>query len=240
MAADTKTLLTTEVFDLIFAQLKAKIQAQATALSKLSVEGLAGSEITTEELNFLSGLTGSLKEQLDLLAPKANPAFTGVPTAPTAKAGTKTQQIATTEFVDTAIGVITEALKKLVDGGSWNPETKKIDFKHGDTVLFSVDGADFVKDGIVDNVLITEGTGDNVGKTVLKVIFNTDASKTPIEVTLDKVFNASNYYTSEQVDNLLKDYAKTSDVDEKLKEYVKTTDLKYPEDNYVDQLFAEW
>ena len=37
-------------------------------------------------------------------APLASPAFTGTPTAPTAVAGTNTTQIATTEFVQTAIG----------------------------------------------------------------------------------------------------------------------------------------
>ena len=36
-------------------------------------------------------------------APKASPALTGTPTAPTAEAGTATTQIATTEFVNTAI-----------------------------------------------------------------------------------------------------------------------------------------
>lgn len=36
-------------------------------------------------------------------APLASPAFTGVPTAPTAAAGTKTTQVATTAFVDTAV-----------------------------------------------------------------------------------------------------------------------------------------
>ena len=40
---------------------------------------------------------------LDLKAPIANPTFTGAPAAPTATAGTNTTQIATTEFVITAI-----------------------------------------------------------------------------------------------------------------------------------------
>lgn len=41
-----------------------------------------------------------------LVAPKASPAFTGTPTAPTAAGGTNTTQIATTAFVAAAIGAI--------------------------------------------------------------------------------------------------------------------------------------
>ena len=40
---------------------------------------------------------------LDAKAPLASPALTGVPTAPTAAAGTNTTQVATTEFVGTAV-----------------------------------------------------------------------------------------------------------------------------------------
>ena len=42
--------------------------------------------------------------QLAVKAPLATPAFTGVPTAPTAAAGTSTTQLATTEFVGAALG----------------------------------------------------------------------------------------------------------------------------------------
>jgi hypothetical protein len=41
---------------------------------------------------------------LSSYAPKASPALTGTPTAPTATAGTSTTQLATTEFVQTATG----------------------------------------------------------------------------------------------------------------------------------------
>ena len=46
-----------------------------------------------------SGVTASLA----LKSPLASPSFTGVPTAPTAPSGTSTGQIATTEFVKTAV-----------------------------------------------------------------------------------------------------------------------------------------
>lgn len=44
------------------------------------------------------------KTEIDLLAPLASPAFTGTPTAPTASSGTNTTQVATTAFVQSAVG----------------------------------------------------------------------------------------------------------------------------------------
>lgn len=59
---------------------------------------------------------GSVSTALDLLAPISSPAFTGVPTAPTASVGTNTTQIATTQFVGAAItaqGLGTAATKNV-------------------------------------------------------------------------------------------------------------------------------
>lgn len=50
-----------------------------------------------------SGLTYFWSKIKEKFAPKASPAFTGTPTAPTAAAGTNTTQIATTAFVQTAV-----------------------------------------------------------------------------------------------------------------------------------------
>lgn len=58
----------------------------------------------------LGARTNYLKDQVDIInqdrtgyAPKASPALTGVPTAPTANPNTNNTQIATTEFVKTAV-----------------------------------------------------------------------------------------------------------------------------------------
>ena len=65
----------------------------------------------------LGARTNWLKDQLDTInqdrtgyAPKASPAFTGIPTAPTANLGTNTTQIATTAFVKNAIATDLNAL----------------------------------------------------------------------------------------------------------------------------------
>ena len=73
-------------------------------------------------LKNLANRTAYLKAQVDVLsankAPLASPALTGAPTAPTASAGTSTTQIATTEFVKTAVaaaisgGIVTSVAGK--------------------------------------------------------------------------------------------------------------------------------
>ena len=66
--------------------------------------------IDNRQAKELGARTNWLKDQVDTInqdrtgyAPKASPAFTGVPTAPTANPNTNNTQIATTAFVETAV-----------------------------------------------------------------------------------------------------------------------------------------
>ncbi len=67
------------------------------------INKLDGVTATTTELNYIDGVTSAIQTQLNSLdtlkAPKASPALTGVPTAPTAAPSTNTTQLATTAFV---------------------------------------------------------------------------------------------------------------------------------------------
>ena len=70
----------------------------------------------------LANRTKYLKDQVDGInqdrtdyAPKASPAFTGVPTAPTADSGTNNTQIATTAFVKTAIAALVGSAPAALD-----------------------------------------------------------------------------------------------------------------------------
>ena len=64
---------------------------------------LTASTVTSTELGYLSGVTSNVQTQLNEKAPTESPALTGIPTAPTAVKGTNTTQIASTEFVQTAV-----------------------------------------------------------------------------------------------------------------------------------------
>lgn len=66
---------------------------------------LTNAEVDTNFIN--------LDADLDLKAPIDSPTFTGVPTAPTAAAGTSTTQLATTEFVTSAINPISALVTSL-------------------------------------------------------------------------------------------------------------------------------
>jgi hypothetical protein len=68
-----------------------------TALTNL------GFTATIAELNYTDGVTSNIQTQLDTKIGAASPAFTGVPTAPTAATGTNTTQVATTAFVQTEV-----------------------------------------------------------------------------------------------------------------------------------------
>lgn len=100
--------------------------AYITSLGDLNITATAaelnildGATITTAELNYLGGTTGNIQAQLDLKAPLNSPALEGTPTAPTAAMGTNTTQIATTEFVQSALdGFNTSYITTIGDGVS--------------------------------------------------------------------------------------------------------------------------
>ena len=94
---------------------------------------------------------------------------------------------------------------KYTDGTGANNGKKVIQFiaVDGETLLGEIDCTDFIKDGMVESVTVENGTGDNVDKSVLKITFNTDGKSTPIELPIEKIFNASNYLTKAEVEGKL-------------------------------------
>ena len=90
-----------------------------------------------------------------------------------------------------------QSLAGLVNTGSYNTVSKKIELKHDNTVLAEIDATAFIKDGMVSSVTINNG--------YLIITFNTDAGKEPISIALTDIFNPANYYTKTQVDNALSD-----------------------------------
>jgi len=205
----------------------------------LSFEGLTHfwdkvkTYVNGEVVEVQNALTADMAKK----APLASPTFTGTPKAPTAAKGTNTTQIATTEFVTSAIGEITfPDLSAYFNEVAYNSTSKNIEFKHGTTVVKTLSAAPFIKDGMVNAVSITTGTGANAGKQVLKVAFNTDAGQSPIEIPLEGIFNANNYYDKTEVDGLLAGYVETSVLEA---DYVKNSDLVAVTNAEIDALFNE-
>ena len=94
------------------------------------------------------------------------------------------------------------------DNVEYNSQTKRINFKHGDSVLKYIDATDFIKDGMVNDVQIaTPESGDNAGQVCLIVTFNIDAGKEDIELPLTSIFNPNNYYSKTQMDQSVVKYS---------------------------------
>ena len=90
---------------------------------------------------------------------------------------------------------INDNLINTFDGAEYDSNEKKINFKHGNDVVASIDATAFIKDGMVSNVTLQNGN--------LVITFNTDAGKQPISIALTDIFNPSNYYNKTEVDGLL-------------------------------------
>ena len=121
--------------------------------------------------------------------------------------------VASQKGVDTSIGdasssnlPTSDAVKAYVDAHSggvdtsnlgasiaYDSKTKKIELRNADgETLSEIDATAFVKDGMVNNVAIV---GD-----YLVITFNTDAGKEAINIPMSSFFDASAYYTREQID----------------------------------------
>lgn len=71
--------------------------------------------------------------------------------------------------------------------------TTAIQLKNEDgEVISSMDASDFIVDGMIESVEVIDGN--------LVVRFNTDAGKEDITIPISDIFDASNYYTTKEVD----------------------------------------
>lgn len=108
-------------------------------------------------------------------------------------------EIVTKENINTKFDAI--ANKESGGGGSfadasYDSQTKRINFyDNGGNIVSYIDATDFIKDGMVSNVAISEGN--------LVITFNTDAGQEPISIALTDIFNSANYYNKTEVDGKL-------------------------------------
>lgn len=82
---------------------KTKLDSVLTSYTETDPTVPAWAKASTKPTYTLDEVADGSTRKLSTLAPKASPALTGTPTAPTAAVDTNTTQIATTAFVNTAI-----------------------------------------------------------------------------------------------------------------------------------------
>lgn len=92
-------------------------------------------------------------------------------------------------------------ISDLFNGAEYDTQTKRINFKHGNTVLAYIDATAFIKDGMVSNVEVKNVTISDESVLCLVITFNTDAGKEPINIPISSIFDATNYYTKTEADN---------------------------------------
>lgn len=108
----------------------------------------------------------------------------------------------------TAAG-LADGLASKVGYARYDSEAQSIAFydiqdERNRTELFKIDATDFIKDGMVSNVAISNGN--------LVITFNTDAGQEPISIALTDIFNPANYYDKTAMDAALALKADASNV----------------------------
>lgn len=147
-------------------------KANTTLKQGLKLEDISDVTATAAEVNYLTGMTGNVKDALDSKAPKASPDLIGVPTAPTATTGSDNTQIANTAYVKQEIDAAKAAIKSEL-GSVYKPKGSVDSYdklpKEGNTAgdvynvkaAFEIDGEKYPKG---TNVAYTEdGKWDALG-----------------------------------------------------------------------------
>lgn len=122
----------------------------------------------------------ALDEKIDAEIARATSAETDLQAAIDAEvAERKTDAVASVEYDEN---------EKTID--FYNANNEKID---------SIDATDFIKDGMIDSVELIELSGD----TYLRITWNTDAGKEVTDLNIGDIFNADNYYTKDETDDIV-------------------------------------
>ena len=97
---------------------------------------------------------------------------------------------AATVALSAATTAISTELADCFDGAEYISSAKTIIFMHGGVVKDSIDATAFIKDGMVDNVVVDVPTaGAHSGETCLIITFNTDSGKEEIDIPVSEIFD---------------------------------------------------
>ncbi len=127
--------------------------------------------ISLIENRYATGTASSSSEdissQLASYATLASPSLTGTPEAPTAEAGTNTEQIATTAFVQTAVSNLVNSAPETLDTLNELAAALGNDSNFATTISnqignkINAGSADYIKSAAVNNNTLTLTKGDN-------------------------------------------------------------------------------
>ena len=89
---------------------------------------------------------------------------------------------------------------------NYDSTTQRINFYHestGGTVLAYIDASDFVKDAFLDSVVVENRVIEGESVPCLVFTWNTDAGKSETVIPIGGVFDPTNYYTKDEVNDAI-------------------------------------
>lgn len=108
------------------------------------------------------------------------------------------------DILDATVGTqISTATAGLANGIEYDSQSVRINLKHDNTVVGFVDASAFIVDGFLDNVEIKDVTIEGESVTCLVFTWNVASGKQTLNIPISDIFDASNYYTKNQVDTAL-------------------------------------
>lgn len=92
----------------------------------------------------------------------------------------------------TRIEAVNSSLADYINGAEYDTGSKTIYLTSNGVRKVSIDASPFVIDGMVNSVFVSGG--------YLNIVFNTDAGKSDIKISISDIFNTDNYYTKQETD----------------------------------------
>ena len=115
---------------------------------------------------------------------------------------TDTDRINAIEASYVTTSYLSSTLSGYVNDAEYDSTNHNILLKNDSTTIATIDASPFIIDGMVENVVISNG--------YLVISFNTDAGKQDISIPISQIFDASNYYTKSDIDTTLSSYVTQS------------------------------
>ena len=182
-----------------------KVTANTISASSISAVSISASNIYTKteidnKVQTISGEVQTLSGEVHTISGDVHTISGDVQTI-SGKVQTLSGKSVTSGEVKT---MIDGAVSGYPNNAEYNSTDKKIYFKHNDTKLDSmtIDATNFIKDGMVESVEVVPSGGTSY----LKIVWNLDGSsgstKDTIYLKIGDLFEADNYYTKTEIDNI--------------------------------------
>ena len=175
-----------------------KVTANTINASSISAVSISASNIYTK--TDIDNIEDGQNSKIDEISGKTDNVITDVQTL-SGKVQTLSGKSVTSDEVQTMINV---AVSGYPDKAEYSSTDKKIYFKHNNTILpsMTIDATDFIKDGMIESVEVVQSGGTSY----LKIVWNLDGSsgstKKTIHLNIGDLFEADNYYTKTDIDNI--------------------------------------